>query len=124
MNMLDKIIDRYKHPKNKGVLSNWSYKSQSDNPMCGDDITVYIQCDNEIVTKASFSGAGCSISQGCADMMCERILGLNINELKNLKFDLFNLEKSPISKSRYKCATLSLEAINNIKKEQYEESSN
>ena len=116
MNILDKIIDRYKHPKNKGVLSNWSYKSQSDNPMCGDDITVYIQCDNEIVTKASFSGVGCSISQGCADLMCERIIGLNENELLDLEFDLFNLEKSPISKSRYKCATLCLEAIKNIKR--------
>ena len=89
MNILDKIIDHYKHPQNKGILSNWSYKSQSDNP----------------------------ISLGCADMMCERILGFNTNELKNLKFDLFDLEKSPISKSRYKCATLSLEAVNNIKKE-------
>ena len=112
--VLDEIIKRYKNPQHKGIPLCYNYKKEADNPLCGDDITIYITCENEIITKASFYGNGCSISQGCADLMCERFIGLYKNVLQDLEFDLFNLEESTISKSRYKCATLCLEAIKNI----------
>lgn len=113
--MLEEIINHYKHPRHKKILVDWTHKAEADNPMCGDDIIMYIKCNNDIIIQASFEGSGCSISQGCADIMCERIIGLNKNDLNNLNFDLFDLEELPISKSRHKCATLSLNALKGIK---------
>ena len=113
--ILDEIINHYKKPEYKKIMDDYSYKKEASRAMCGDNITMYIKCDNNnIITEASFDGVGCSISQGCADMMCKRVVCLNKDDLKDLEFDLFDLEKSIISKSRYKCALLSLEAIKNI----------
>ena len=117
-NILEEIINHYKKPKHKEILSLWTEKKEAERPMCGDNITIYIQYKDGIIVRASYSGTGCSISQGCADMMCDRIIGLKKEELNNLEFDLFNIEESPISKSRYKCATLSLDALKGIKNEE------
>ena len=123
--VLDEIIKRYKKPRHKIAHPFWNYKSEAENPLCGDNITMYLHYKNGVVTMASFNGVGCSISQGCADLLCERLIGLTKEEVNNLQFDLFDLEKSPISKSRHKCATLSLKALNgNIKEDKEDEKNN
>ena len=113
--VLDEIIKRYKKPKHKKSIVLYDCKSEAENPLCGDNITMYLCYKDGVVYHASFDGVGCAISQGCADLLCERLIGLTEKEVKNLQFDLFDLEKSPISKSRYKCATLSLNALKGIK---------
>ena len=45
------------------------------NPSCGDDITLNLKIEGEVVTDASFTGSGCAISQASCDMMADVIIG-------------------------------------------------
>ena len=58
--VLEQIIEHYKRPKHKEILARWTYKQEAERPMCGDDLTVYILMDDDVVKKASYDGVGCN----------------------------------------------------------------
>jgi nitrogen fixation NifU-like protein len=72
------ILDHYKSPRNKRELPNASSSCSRNNPLCGDEITVALRVDDDVVTEATFQGAGCSISQSSASMMTEAITGSTV----------------------------------------------
>ena len=54
------------------------------NPLCGDEITVYLQVDDDAVTDVKVGGQGCSISQSSASMMSQAIKGRSVDEVRAL----------------------------------------
>ena len=72
------ILDHYKSPRNKRELPNASSSCSRNNPLCGDEITVALRVDDDVVAEATFQGAGCSISQSSASMMTEAITGSTV----------------------------------------------
>jgi nitrogen fixation NifU-like protein len=69
------ILDHYKSPRNKRALPGADLTCTRNNPLCGDEITVYVHEDDGKVADISFEGAGCSISQSSASMMTEAVEG-------------------------------------------------
>ena len=74
------ILDHYKNPRNRGVLETPpAYKSEGMNPLCGDEIAVYLivdgSGDDAIVRDIKIGGQGCSISQSSASMMSSAVKG-------------------------------------------------
>jgi nitrogen fixation protein NifU and related proteins len=69
------ILDHYKNPRNKREMPGAVLSCSKNNPLCGDEITVFVNEDGTIVTDVSFVGQGCSISQSSASMMTETIAG-------------------------------------------------
>lgn len=109
----EQIIDRYQTPHFRGILDPHDITYQDDNPLCGDNIRIDLRVDkNELVTEASFSGQGCSISQASADLVVESIIGKSLDEVKQMDkeavLDLLGIELGPV---RLKCALLSLKVL-------------
>jgi nitrogen fixation protein NifU and related proteins len=78
------ILDHYKSPRNRGTLEPPAVRTEGHNPLCGDEIEVYIAVDNDIVSDIKISGQGCSISQSSASMMSAAIKGKPVAEVRAL----------------------------------------
>jgi nitrogen fixation NifU-like protein len=78
------ILDHYKSPRNRGALEPPAVRSEGHNPLCGDEIEVYIIVENGIVADIKISGQGCSISQSSASMMSAAVKGKPIEDIRAL----------------------------------------
>jgi nitrogen fixation NifU-like protein len=79
------ILDHYRTPRNRGELpAPPAVVAQGHNPLCGDEITVYLQVDGDTVTDVKVGGQGCSISQSSASMMSQAIKGHTVDEVRAL----------------------------------------
>ena len=77
------ILDHYKSPRNRGELATPpAVSAQGHNPLCGDEITVYLQIDGDTVTDIKVGGSGCSISQSSASMMTQAVKGKTVADVK------------------------------------------
>ena len=86
------ILDHGKNPRNFGrpVCHEVSYQADGSNPLCGDNISVYLNIDNNgIVTNAAFDGRGCAISQASASLMTEIVVGKTKEQIE-LLFNCFH----------------------------------
>ena len=123
------ILDHSKSPRNFGVLDQYTCTAEGKNPMCGDQLTVYVDIKDDIVSDVSYRARGCAISIASASMMSSIIKGKTIEEV-NILFDKFHklcmgeeveddddIERlralSGVSKfpTRVKCATMSWHAV-------------
>ena len=108
----EEIISHYEHPHNKGRLDKYNAKFHDENPVCGDDITVYIEIENDRIEQISFEGQGCAISQATASMLTDFARGLDISKAKKIDYEkikeILGLDPGP---ARMSCAVLSAKAL-------------
>ena len=76
------ILDHYKNPRNKREMPGAELSCSRNNPLCGDEITVFVHEDDGKVLDVSFVGQGCSISQSSASMMTESVAGKTRQEVE------------------------------------------
>ena len=81
------ILDHYKSPRNKRELPGAELQCHANNPLCGDEITVFAHLDGDSVQEVTFQGAGCSISQSSASMMTEAVTGRQLEDAMALAAD-------------------------------------
>jgi nitrogen fixation NifU-like protein len=74
------ILDHFRDPRNKGRLDPHDVALERNNPLCGDEIELFVRFDDEKVDGIAFEGKGCSISQASASMMTEKVKGLGTKE--------------------------------------------
>jgi len=78
------ILDHHRNPRNRGELAPPAAHATGHNPLCGDEIEVYLQVDDGVVTEVRIGGQGCSISQSSASMMSQAIKGRPVDEVRAL----------------------------------------
>jgi nitrogen fixation NifU-like protein len=78
------ILDHYKNPRNKREMPDAELSCSKNNPLCGDEITVYVHAEDGKVLDVSFVGQGCSISQSSASMMTEAVSGKTVEGVDDL----------------------------------------
>jgi len=79
------ILDHYRNPRNRGELPTPpSTRVEGFNPLCGDEIVVYLDVDDGVVRDVRISGQGCSISQSSASMMSAAVKGKTLDEVRGL----------------------------------------
>lgn len=78
------ILDHYKNPRNRGSLEPPAVRSEGHNPLCGDEIEVFLTVDNGIISDIKIGGQGCSISQSSASMMSAAVKGKPVTEARAL----------------------------------------
>ena len=70
------ILDHYRHPRNKGNLSNANRHVEGYNPLCGDEVELdLILGEDGVIEDVAFKGRGCSISQASSSMMTSAVKG-------------------------------------------------
>ena len=80
------ILDHYRNPRNRGELETPpALRVEGFNPLCGDEIVVYVDLDDAgVVTDIRIGGQGCSISQSSASMMSAAVKGKTTEEVAEL----------------------------------------
>jgi nitrogen fixation NifU-like protein len=79
------ILDHYRTPRNRGELPTPpAVRAEGHNPLCGDEITVFLQVDGGTISDVKVGGQGCSISQSSASMMTQAVKGKSVTEVKAL----------------------------------------
>jgi nitrogen fixation NifU-like protein len=119
------ILDHNRRPRNFGPLPAANRQAEGYNPLCGDQITVFLDLEDGRIRDLAFQGSGCAISKASASLMTEALKGLSVEDVRKLFKDFQELvttgahEGSPdLGKlavfggvrefpMRVKCATLS-----------------
>jgi nitrogen fixation NifU-like protein len=83
------ILDHNKRPRNFQILEGANRSAEGYNPLCGDQITVYLKLDGDTIRDISFQGAGCAISKASASMMTASLKGKTRAEAQAL-FEKFH----------------------------------
>lgn len=109
----ENILDHYKHPRNYGELADASITHEEHNPLCGDQLTLYLRIDDaDRIAEVRFRGKGCAISQASASMLTEELVGKTVAEAKLIdKESILDLLGIPIGPVRLKCALLVLKTL-------------
>lgn len=76
------ILDHYKHPQHKGLLSTYDAQVHHVNPSCGDEITLNLALENNSISSISWDGVGCSISQASVSIMSDLVIGKSVDEAR------------------------------------------
>ena len=122
------ILDHNKAPRNFGSLPDANREADGHNPLCGDQLTVYLHIDaDDRIEGVSFEGVGCAISTASASLMTEFVKGRPLAEVEEAFEEFHELVTAPVSQPveaealgklavfagvrefpmRVKCATLS-----------------
>jgi nitrogen fixation NifU-like protein len=122
------ILDHNRRPQNFRAMPAASAHADGINPMCGDQLTVWLHMDGDVIDDVSFQGSGCAISKASASLMTQTIKGKTRAEAEKI-FESFHglvtghgageelgklkafagVARFPL---RVKCATLAWHALN------------
>jgi nitrogen fixation NifU-like protein len=108
------ILDHYKNPRGHGLLDDADAQAEGQNPLCGDEVTIYVAFggDGDTIDEVKFSGRGCAISQAATSMLTEMVKGRSATEVAALPRDeLLEEIGIPLTPVRLKCALLGLSTL-------------
>lgn len=119
------ILDHNRSPRNFRKIESTCCHADGVNPLCGDEVTVYLQVEGDTIQDISFQGKGCAISVASASLMTEALRGKKVSDAETLfqqfhdaltiddgKHDMQQLGKLAVLEgvkeypARVKCATL------------------
>lgn len=78
------ILDHNKKPRNFGPLEDADRHAEGNNPLCGDELEIFLKMDGDRIDEVRFEGSGCAISTASASLMTEAVRGKRISEVDNL----------------------------------------
>ncbi|HKU77500.1 MAG TPA: SUF system NifU family Fe-S cluster assembly protein [Pyrinomonadaceae bacterium] len=78
------ILDHNKKPRNFRKLENANHTADGYNPLCGDQLTIYLDLEDGLVKEIGFEGSGCAISKASASMMTQAVKGKSKEQAENL----------------------------------------
>jgi len=78
------ILDHNKKPRNFRKLETANHSAEGYNPLCCDQISVYLHREDDGVGEVSFEGSGCAISKAAASMMTQAVKGKSKHEAEQL----------------------------------------
>lgn len=82
------ILDHYHNPRNHGVIEHPTAQVEGVNPLCGDELTLYLTVKDGKIEDVKLTAKGCSINTASGSMMSELLLGKSIEEANQI-VDLF-----------------------------------
>ncbi|MDT0444892.1 Fe-S cluster assembly sulfur transfer protein SufU [Streptomyces johnsoniae] len=89
----DVILDHYKHPHGRG-LRDGDAEVHHVNPTCGDEITLRVRYEGDVVADVSYDGQGCSISQASASVLNELLVGKELAAARDIQETFLTLMQS------------------------------
>jgi nitrogen fixation NifU-like protein len=78
------ILDHNRSPRNWGELAGATNRMEGRNPLCGDELTLWLRLEGDVIADARFVGQGCAISKASASMMTQAIKGKTRAEAEEL----------------------------------------
>lgn len=91
------ILDHNRRPRNYGVLQHPTHRAEGNNPLCGDEVTVFVRLEGEVIRELTFDGQGCAISRASASLMTTKLKGRTLAEARTLMREVHDLLTGPDS---------------------------
>ena len=88
------ILDHYKNPQNNKLNPVFDAQVHHINPSCGDEITLNVTLDGQIVKSVSWDGVGCSISQASVSILTDLLIGKDLNQAQVIADSFMHLMQS------------------------------
>ena len=88
------ILDHYKNPQNKKLDPNSDAQVHHVNPSCGDEITLGVILEGDLVKSVTWEGVGCSISQASASIMSDLVMGKTLLQAQEIAENFLELMQS------------------------------
>lgn len=114
----EEILEHWRNPQNFGEMERPDLVIDQVNPLCGDEITLYIKLNDNrsTINDIRFTGKGCAISIATASILSENIRGKSLSLLSKMTGkDVLKMIGGPpaggFPPARLKCAFLPLEAL-------------
>ncbi|MEM4638108.1 MAG: SUF system NifU family Fe-S cluster assembly protein [Candidatus Woesearchaeota archaeon] len=110
----ENLIDHYKNPKNFGEIKNPDIYKHDSNPLCGDEIEIFVKLDKnkEKINEIKFKGKGCVICMASASILMEELSNKKIKDVQKMqKEEMEKLLGINLTPSRIKCMMLPLKAL-------------
>jgi nitrogen fixation protein NifU and related proteins len=108
------ILDHYKNPRGHGLIEDADAEAEGQNPLCGDEVSIYVAFadDGDTIAEVKFSGRGCAISQAATSMLTEMVKGRSATQVATLpREELLDEIGIPLTPVRLKCALLGLSTL-------------
>ena len=103
------ILDHYKNPRGHGIIEGADAQAEGQNPLCGDEVAIFVALDGDKIEDVRFRGRGCAISQAATSMLVEMVRGRTVDEVASMPRDeLLEEVGIPLTPVRLKCALLGL----------------
>ncbi len=83
------ILDHNRKPRNFREIENADRRIEGRNPLCGDEITLYVKLEGDRVADISFKGSGCAVSRSSASLMTAAVKGKRVDDTMRL-FERFH----------------------------------
>lgn len=91
------ILEHNRDMRNKRNLASPTASEHGHNPSCGDDLTLEVEIDGDIIKDAAYTGSGCAISQASASMMIDLIKGKNIQQAMEIVETFLGMIKKEVT---------------------------
>jgi nitrogen fixation NifU-like protein len=78
------ILEHNRSPRNYRVMEEADRQAEGNNPLCGDQLTVWLKLDGDVITDVSFQGLGCAISRASASLMTAAVKGKSRREAEEM----------------------------------------
>jgi len=78
------ILDHYHHPRNRGKIEDPGVTIEGVNPLCGDELTLYMNVKDGAIEDVKIEAKGCSISMASGSMMSEVVNGKPLNKVEEV----------------------------------------
>lgn len=88
------ILDHYKNPQHKKLSATYDAQVHHINPTCGDEITLNVTLDGELVKEISWDGVGCSISQASVSILTDLLIGKTLSQSQKISDSFMHLMQS------------------------------
>ena len=83
------ILDHHRRPRNLGPLEDANREQRGRNPLCGDECTLWLRVEDDVIADVRFVGTGCAISQASASVLTTVVKGRTTGEAEAL-FERFH----------------------------------
>ncbi len=117
----DVILDHYRNPRKRGRLNHGAIHADGQNPSCGDEFGVDLVIGNGVIADIATQGQGCSISQASGSMMADAVVGLTVDEVRDLASRFKRMMsitegENPVDPDRPGAVLGDLEALQGVRK--------
>ncbi len=108
----EELLEHYRSPSNYGSIANADIRYRDFNPVCGDEIEIFIKARSGRIAEVKFIGKGCAISQAAASILMEHIKGKKLQDAKRMRNEqMLAMIPVKVSHLRIKCGLLALKAV-------------
>ena len=106
------LLDHYQNPHNFKILDDATHEAYAVNPLCGDDITIFLKIKDQIIEDISFQSQSCLVTMATASIVTDFLKGKSVTEVDALALEnIIELLGTPLTSSRQQCALVVLNAV-------------